>query len=521
MGDWAFLLKLSALALLLRRCAPELPASIGEDNALPNCPETFLPETFPTTPMVITKALSELEEIFKSQIDTKSRPALSFSVVYNGELIYEGAMGVLNKQTSHHPSSFTIFRLGSVTKVFVAIMAYQMLERGHIKSLDDSFQNYAKDFEIKNSFGNGKVTIRQMLSQLSGLPREAPCLYGSISTCPKTTSSDIYNALKNESLIFPPWAIPSYSNLGFALLGNALAEYMNTTFEDYVQKYILGPLDMGSTGFTYSESIIAQMATGYNPDGTKAELTNLNWMSPAGQMYSSARAMARLSDFFMSGFDFNPINGSNSPGKYSQVLSPEYVRQMSLPVYLNPGGVTMFGTPWEMRHQNNYTVCNKGGNVLGYSALFSFVPRLKLSVSALWSGGIDEFNASANIYSILIPAFVAALENAQPQIGYPENAPMYEGSYKASVGPLTAKIVAIQEFNHLVISISDLLSTYLWYLTPTVSKIFIPPDSEPCMLTEIQAFQFEFVYFTLDSSGKALSFTAPGIGLYGATFERQ
>ena len=105
-------------------------------------------------------------------------------------------------------------------------MAYQMMERGQIKSLDDPFQVYAPDFDVKNPFGNSKITIRlasrhltvhltltgarrQMLSQLSGLPREAPCLYGSISTCNSTTA-EIYDNLKNESLIFPPWVVPSY-----------------------------------------------------------------------------------------------------------------------------------------------------------------------------------------------------------------------------------------------------------------------------------------------------------------------
>ena len=96
---------------------------------------------------------------------------------------------------------------------------------------------------------------------------------------------------------------------------------------------------------------------------------------------------------FTSGYDVNLINDSSTPDAYAKVLSPETVRQMSLPgkkqrtsflfkcgasVYLNADGVTMFGTPWEMRYQNNYTVCSKGGNVLGYSTLFSFVSQLKL-----------------------------------------------------------------------------------------------------------------------------------------------
>jgi hypothetical protein len=48
-------------------------------------------------------------------------------------------------------------------------------------------------------------------------------------------------------------------------------------------------------------------------------------------------------------------------------------------VYTNRDGYTGFGTPWEIRFQSNYTILRKGGNVGGYSALFSFVPELQLS----------------------------------------------------------------------------------------------------------------------------------------------
>ncbi|XP_065828848.1 putative beta-lactamase-like 1 [Oscarella lobularis] len=483
-----------------------------------NCPAQYLPEDFTTLPPVLAQALRDFQQLLASQLNSTSLPGIGFAITYRGKAIFDGGLGVLNKKTTKSPSSFTIFRLGSVTKVFVAIMAYQMMERGQIKSLDDPFQVYAPDFDVKNPFGNSKITIRQMLSQLSGLPREAPCLYGSISTCNSTTA-EIYDNLKNESLIFPPWVVPSYSNLGFALLGNGLAAYLNTTFEDYVQKNILEPLNMGQTGFTFTSSVTKEMATGYNVDGTIAPLTNLNWLSPAGQMYSSPRAMAILMGLFTSGYDVNLINDSSTPDAYAKVLSPETVRQMSLPVYLNADGVTMFGTPWEMRYQNNYTVCSKGGNVLGYSTLFSFVSQLKLGVTVFWSGAIDELNASAQIYNILLPALTSALAQNQPDIGYPTNAPMYGGTYKASIGPLEAQISVIEEFKHVVISLLG-INTYLWFNSATEAKVFIPPDLQSCMITELEAYQFERVYFSLDASGsKVLSFTFPGL-VYGTSFVR-
>ena len=49
------------------------------------------------------------------------------------------------------------------------------------------------------------------------------------------------------------------------------------------------------------------------------------------------------------------------------------------PAFTNSDGLTGFGTPWEIRFHANYTILRKGGNIPGFSALFSFVPELQLS----------------------------------------------------------------------------------------------------------------------------------------------
>ena len=57
----------------------------------------------------------------------------------------------------------------------------------------------------------------------------------------------------------------------------------------------------------------------------------------------------------------------------------------SLAVFINPDKETGFGTPWEMLYQGNYTIRRKGGNVEGYSALFSYIPELHLGKPlSLW-----------------------------------------------------------------------------------------------------------------------------------------
>lgn len=52
-------------------------------------------------------------------------------------------------------------------------------------------------------------------------------------------------------------------------------------------------------------------------------------------------------------------------------------------VYVNRDKLTGFGTPWEIVFDSNYTILTKGGNVMGYSALFAYVPELQLGKDSL------------------------------------------------------------------------------------------------------------------------------------------
>lgn len=90
---------------------------------------------------------------------------------------------------------------------------------------------------------------------------------------------------------------------------------------------------------------------------------------------------------------------------------------------------------------------------------------LSAGVNILWSGSIDENNASVVVYDILIPSFTSALSSVQPkvhlssqaanvivnvflnllQVGYPAKPTNYEGTYKASLGPSVAKISTVND----------------------------------------------------------------------------
>lgn len=85
----------------------------------------------------------------------------------------------------------------------------------------------------------------------------------------------MFERIANSILIFPPWTKPSYSNLGFAILGTficttfvtlgrVIEKIVGMTYEQYVEEYILKPLNLQNTGFEYTTGVLDEMATGYS-----------------------------------------------------------------------------------------------------------------------------------------------------------------------------------------------------------------------------------------------------------------
>lgn len=92
------------------------------------------------------------------------------------------------------------------------------------------------------------ITFHQLLSQMSGLQREVP---GCGLICTSINTKQAVQAVSATNLIWPPNTRPSYSNLGFALLGNIIAETCyKTDFATALTKRIIAPLGLRNTGVT-------------------------------------------------------------------------------------------------------------------------------------------------------------------------------------------------------------------------------------------------------------------------------
>ncbi len=388
------------------------------------CPR--LPPLLPLpkpTPSKIKKIFEQLDEKVKSLVDKEhSLPAISMNVFYQDEVLWSGHVGnKVYNQTQSVPDDNTVYRIGSVSKIFPVLMMYKLFEEGKIASIDDPLSKYAPGFDINNPYTGEAITLRQIASQMSGLPREAPCIF----SC-NTTSAEQIALLRNRTLVVAPWTVPSYSNLGYALLGRLLTEnLLNQTFESWTTENILKPLGMKNTGFNISTDVQQNMAFPYAKDGKKMPFMDVGWLAPAGQMYSTITDLAKLGMLLA------------QPAK-QKLFKPATLREMMTPVEIAPDGYTVWGSPFEMLSlKEGILVRGKLGYMDSYLAYFSVVPEIQLGVNLLVSAnpflesGTPDlaFSMGELAYQLLLPELNSILTEEQKRAKFPIDPTPFTGQF--------------------------------------------------------------------------------------------
>jgi len=186
----------------------------------------------------------------------------------------------------------SIFEIGSITKVFTAILMADMARRGEV-SLTDPLASYMPA-GVTVPARNGKViTLTDVSTHFSGLPR----MPGNFTPAdPKNpyvdyTIEKAFAFLSSYTLPRDPGASFEYSNYAMGLLGEALARRAHKTYEALLTERVLSPLGMRNTAITLSPWMKARLAPGHTPFGDTTSNWDIGAMSPAGGLRSNVDDM--------------------------------------------------------------------------------------------------------------------------------------------------------------------------------------------------------------------------------------
>ena len=181
----------------------------------------------------------------------------------------------------------TVFEIGSITKVFTALLLSDAVERGEV-SLSDPVSRYLPA-SVKVPQRGRAITLGDLASHVSGLPRLPTNM---ASTNPRNPYADytvdqLYAFLSGYELPRDAGAQDQYSNLGGGLLGHVLALRAGMSYEALVESRITRPLGMTSTRITLSDDMRGRLASGYDATLQPASNWDLPTLAGAGALRST------------------------------------------------------------------------------------------------------------------------------------------------------------------------------------------------------------------------------------------
>ncbi|MEQ4303606.1 serine hydrolase domain-containing protein [Plantactinospora sp. B6F1] len=216
----------------------------------------------------------------------------------------------------------TAFRIGSVTKTLTAVLVLQCRDDG-LLDLDDPIGAH---LDVP---AHGELTVRRLLSHTSGVQREP---YGDVWDTLHTPELDEFLAdLDRAERVLPPARRYHYSNLGAALLGQAVARLRGGTWAEVLADRVLGPLGLAHT-VTHPPAGAATgfLVDAYSDHARPEPNTDLGAVGPAAQLWSTAPDMARWAAFLADPAALDPTGAVLRPDTLDEMRWPLTVTDESL-----------------------------------------------------------------------------------------------------------------------------------------------------------------------------------------------
>jgi CubicO group peptidase (beta-lactamase class C family) len=309
---------------------------------------------------------------------------LAVGVVRDGRLDIFHGHGLADIPSRTPVTDDTVFRIGSITKTFTAIAVLQLVEQGLV-DLDAPAGDYLHAYSlIPAKPGHRPPTVRQLLTHTAGLPQLVyparafqPVLgetvpYGQ----PVPALAEFYRGRLH--LIAEPGTRLTYSNHGFATLGQIIEDVTGRSLGGYFRDHIFGPLGMTDTDLARSGGIRARLATGYvlRAGGPRPVRDRDLVTVGAGAIYSTTADMARYVAALLAG-------GS---GEHGQILKPETLTDMFAPHYQPDPRLPGVGLAFFRRDLGGHLVAGHDGLVPGFTSQLSLAPNDGVGVVAFTNG---------------------------------------------------------------------------------------------------------------------------------------
>lgn len=416
-----------------------------------------------------------LDGLMLAQMSDKNVAGATLSVVKDGEVFFAKGYGYADVANDRpvDPET-TLFRIGSISKLFTWTAVMQLVEQGQI-DLDADINTYL-DFQIPASYDQ-PITMWHLLTHTPGLEEDGRDLF--------TTDPDHMSPMGEwlpahmPSRVRPPGTFSSYSNWGTATAGYIVERVSGMSYDDYLEEYLFEPLGMGYTTARQPlpERFSEDMSKGYGWE--RGAFAEKKWeivtgAAPAGSMSASAVDMAYWMLAHLGGGQLGE----------ARILSPETARSMYSRQFTHDDRIPGWGLGFYEKSSHGLRMIGHGGDTQWFHSDLTLIPSENVGVFV-------SYNTASGGELSFLPFRKAFLDHYYPVEARPsaevDNLGRYAGSYLFNRSSYTTFQKALNLASNLPVAVAGDSALVMgtpfgeMYLRPIDDHLFGDANGEPTL----------------------------------------
>jgi CubicO group peptidase (beta-lactamase class C family) len=404
-----------------------------------------------------------VDGVVRSLMKDNNSPSGTVTIAHDGELIFAKGYG-FQDVAGQVPVDVaeTLFRPGSVSKLFTWVAVMQLVEQGKL-DLDADVNTYLENFKIADTFAE-PITLRHILTHTSGF-EDGALGYLIIDDPDRIMPLADSMARYQPARVNPPGAQTAYSNYATAIAGLIVANVSGVSFNDYIEQNIFEPLGMENSSFVepLPEPLLAKMAKSYTVENgayVEKPFEIISNFGPAGALSASGTDMLRFGQAI--------LNGGELDGQ--RILKEETVETMLKRAFSHDDRLMGMALGFYEEEHNGVRLVGHGGDTQYFHSYLGIDQANDLTFFVSFGGPGGSVVRSAFAPALYNEFYPQEFERPVPPDDFAGRAARFAGTYgfwrsnfsklEKALGLMSVVQVAPTEENTLLVSFAGTAKQY-------------------------------------------------------------
>lgn len=377
------------------------------------------------------------------------------AIVRNGEVILKDGYGLADVANHTKPDADTLFRIGSVAKLFTWTAVMQLVEQELLDEAEDVNLYLGGQPSIPGTFPE-PIRLWHLLTHTAGVEANN---FGYMAAADKDSQTSLADLVENHvpARVRAPGTLPSYTNWAAAVAGRIIERRSGLAFEDYIAQHIFAPLEMRRSSFHQPlPEGLGPEPIGYKQRGGGFEAQGFEYyraMGPAGGMTTTAADMA---NFMRAHLQF---------GRYGKerILQEETARRMHSRQFASNPYVNGLTYGFMEAYINGRRTIGHQGRTAYFASQVTLLPEENIGLFVVYNSLEGKYFLDALVRSFMDEYFPADRPSVTPPADFASRAARYVGAYNVTTRSYSKseKVLASTEAMDVVEDDGALLITNL------------------------------------------------------------